>query len=47
MNIKFGEKFKQIRKQKGMSLDIVSRDITSKSSLYYWEKDRLICLLKK
>ena len=38
MNIKFGEKFKQIRKQKGMSLDAASRDITSKSSLYYWEK---------
>ena len=37
MNIKFGEKFKQIRKQKRMSLDAASRDITSKSCLYYWE----------
>lgn len=38
MNNKFGKKFKQIRKQKGISLDTASRDITSKSSLYYWEK---------
>ncbi|MCX8724832.1 Rgg/GadR/MutR family transcriptional regulator [Lactobacillus sp. B4007] len=38
MNNKFGEKFKEIRKQKGLSLDTASRDITSKSSLYYWEK---------
>lgn len=34
---KFGKKFKNLRKQKHISLDMAAHDITSKSSLYYWE----------
>lgn len=34
----YGKKFKQLREEKRSSLETTSRSITSKSSLYYWEK---------
>ena len=51
---KYGKKFKQLRKQKNFSLDMASDGITSKSSLYYWEKgqknmaiDKVLAMLER
>lgn len=51
---KYGKRFKQLRLQKGISLDMASSGITSKSSLYYWETgqrnmpfDKVVAMLKR
>ncbi|MCX8721657.1 MULTISPECIES: helix-turn-helix domain-containing protein [unclassified Lactobacillus] len=51
---KYGKRFKQLRLQKNFSLDNASIGITSKSSLYYWEKgqrnmpfDKVVAMLNR
>lgn len=43
----YGKQFKRLRNQQGFSLDYTSKDITSKSSLYYWEMGKADMSLSK